>query len=237
LTKSGITPRGLILTSPYISIPDVAFEFNLFQVLPLLKPIQYFPAIHDYLKASIQDRFDSLSHLRYLETVPVLIVHGVKDREIPCHHSRLLFKGCVSAHENYKGYVRWKQSSVVVKGAAGGGGEAVVVKEEKFVEEQYVSGKELYEVMKGGKWLDGVEELDGGWGMEGKRWCSVLEGIHVEGANSEVVGKVSIPPRGPPKAMLVELHHAHHNNVQSHGELLTCYRATCKCGIKRFLWY
>ena len=43
LEREGIYPRGLILQAPYISIPDVAFEFRMFQLIPLLLPVRYIP--------------------------------------------------------------------------------------------------------------------------------------------------------------------------------------------------
>ena len=45
LSKENIAAGGLILQAPYISIPDVAFEFNVFQLVPLLKPVSLFPSV------------------------------------------------------------------------------------------------------------------------------------------------------------------------------------------------
>ena len=45
LGRDGVSAGGLILQAPYISIPDVAFEFNVFQLLPILKPVTLFPAL------------------------------------------------------------------------------------------------------------------------------------------------------------------------------------------------
>jgi abhydrolase domain-containing protein 12 len=45
LGRGGIAAGGLILQAPYISIPDVAFEFNVFQLVPLLKPVSLVPAL------------------------------------------------------------------------------------------------------------------------------------------------------------------------------------------------
>ncbi|KAJ3410911.1 hypothetical protein HDV05_003042 [Chytridiales sp. JEL 0842] len=193
LSKEGIHPKGLILQAPYVSIPDVAFEFRVFQALPLLAPVAYVPALHEYLKSHIIDRFNSLSHVPHL-TCPLLIIHGVKDREIPSHHSRLLFRSAVKAHANAVGL---HIHGVSVKSKKDG------------VEVEYTTtAAEMSFAKVGGKWLDSCEETQGNWGLEGRRWISVRG----ESGLKEGDGV----PVGPSKVMLLELHHAHHNNVQSH---------------------
>ncbi|KAJ3111268.1 hypothetical protein HDU96_005827 [Phlyctochytrium bullatum] len=171
-------PRALILQAPYASIPDVAFEFRTFQVLPILKPVDSFPALKKLLRAKILDRFDSLHHVPHLGC-PLLLIHGVRDREIPHHHARWLFGAAVAAHR--------------------GMGKVLVEACDKKRTEMHVTLKE------GKSLMEGCAEDEKGWELEGRRWVSTrtIE-ISAEG------------PKGPPKVMLLELHHAHHNNVQSH---------------------
>ncbi|KAJ3133525.1 hypothetical protein HK101_004458, partial [Irineochytrium annulatum] len=98
LAQDHIEPRALILQAPYSSIPEVAFEFRTFQILPILQPVAYLsPALHKFMQVRILDKFDTLSRLRGL-TCEVVIIHGRLDREIPCHHSRRLFTECRRAH-------------------------------------------------------------------------------------------------------------------------------------------
>lgn len=59
------------------------------------------------------------------------------------------------------------------------------------------------------------EESNEGWKMEGRRWVSLRNNTSPN-VTSELRGEVCEKGLGPPKIMLVELIHAHHNNVGSH---------------------
>ncbi|KAI9340829.1 Alpha/Beta hydrolase protein, partial [Obelidium mucronatum] len=90
LGKDKIYPRGLVLQAAYMSIEDAALEYRAFQVLPLLLPITFFPQLEAYMKRTIVDKFRSRDHMPYLN-LPVLLIHGRLDREIPCKNSQQLF--------------------------------------------------------------------------------------------------------------------------------------------------
>ncbi|KAJ3128023.1 hypothetical protein HK100_009418 [Physocladia obscura] len=166
LERNNVTPRGLILQAAYTSIADAALEYNAFQVLPLLLPVKLFPQLEEYMKSSIRDQFRSRDHIPYLRNIPVLLIHGDKDREIPCKNSEQLFAIGVSAHRN-DGTQCIEVSEVGVQGFR--------------------------------KFVSGTEEVDTGFESEGRRWVSVAKNGY-----------------GPKKIMLVELLHAHHNNVQAY---------------------
>ncbi|KAI8847981.1 Alpha/Beta hydrolase protein [Chytridium lagenaria] len=67
--------------------------------------------------------------------------------------------------------------------------------------------------VKGGQLLEGCEEEEWGWELEGRRWRSERRVVEERG---DEVGVELFGPRGPTRMMLLELHHAHHNNVQAH---------------------
>ncbi|ORY42551.1 alpha/beta-hydrolase [Rhizoclosmatium globosum] len=98
LGKDKIYPRGLVLQAAYMSIPDAALEYNAFQVLPLLYPVTLFPQLEEYMKSTLHDRFRSRDHIPHLN-IPVLIIHGQCDREIPIKNSQQLFAIGVASHK------------------------------------------------------------------------------------------------------------------------------------------
>ncbi|KAJ3352090.1 hypothetical protein HDU83_008368 [Entophlyctis luteolus] len=98
LEMEGIRPRGLVLQAAYASIIDAALEYNAFQVLPLLLPLKYIPKLEAYIKTCIIDRFSTMERIEQLR-IPVLLMHGRLDREIPCKNSRRLFLAGVAAQQ------------------------------------------------------------------------------------------------------------------------------------------
>ncbi|KAJ3386263.1 hypothetical protein HDU80_000463 [Chytriomyces hyalinus] len=174
LGKDGIFPRGLVLQAPYMSIPEAAFEYRAFQVVNLFYPLSFFPKIEEYLKNCILDRFNTRSHIPHLN-IPILMIHGAKDREIPVKNSQQLYATAVAAHLGPT-----KLSSAP---------------------EISLTGEEAFR-----DFVDKTEEVGGGFELEGRRYVSERNKVRV--ADGEVVG--------PPKAMFVELTHAHHNSVQAH---------------------
>ncbi|KAJ3106344.1 hypothetical protein HDU97_006542 [Phlyctochytrium planicorne] len=147
-TEPHLLPRTLILQAPYASIPDVAFEFRTFQVLPILKPVNYLPSLKSHMQKNILDRFDSLAKMPHVGC-NVLIIHGKLDREIPCKHGRWLFGVGVAAQRGLGEAVEVALKRV--EGVVGG-----VVGDAKTL-------------------LEGLMEEEGGWEMEGRRWISVRE--------------------------------------------------------------
>jgi hypothetical protein len=71
--------KGLILESPYSSLPNLANE-----KLPFLFPSLY-----------LRYRFDNIKKIRGLRC-PVVLLHGSDDTLIPVTHSRRLFEKCTS---------------------------------------------------------------------------------------------------------------------------------------------
>jgi hypothetical protein len=153
----------------------------------------------DFLRASILDRFDTLSHIPHLTNCPVLLIHGALDREIPYLHSRMLFAAAMSAHCSDSELNRREIVEITrqyLKDAYMD--ETSVIISRRNNTTQSSAALKIMSVFKDCK------ESDEGWKYEGRRWSSVQ--------NNTLSGSVS----GPPKIMLLELIHAHHNNVQSH---------------------
>ncbi|KAJ3070875.1 hypothetical protein HDU98_006108 [Podochytrium sp. JEL0797] len=97
LGKDGIYPRGLVLQAAYMSIPDAALEYRAFQVLPLMFPVTFFPKLEEYMKTKIIDKFRSRDLIPSLR-LPVLLIHGRLDREIPLKNSQQLFAIAFATH-------------------------------------------------------------------------------------------------------------------------------------------
>ncbi|KAJ3317375.1 hypothetical protein HDU76_001204 [Blyttiomyces sp. JEL0837] len=195
LAQDGIHPRGLVLQAPYASVPDVAFDFNVFQLVPLLKPAQFVPGLHSYLRTHIVDKFDTMTNIHHI-ACPTLIVHGARDREIPSWQSRMVFHNALVA-----------QSTIITESKSDG--VKVLTNPERDqlalrVRPPATTAQGIVDWMD--EHLDVSSPVQKSARSEGRRWVSYHKRLG-EGKRY-----------GPSKIMFVELHHAHHNNIQSYGE-------------------
>ncbi len=70
-------PKALILETPYTSIAQVAAEV-------------YYPHI-PYAKKLVKDNYDTVTALKQLQDVPVLVLHGKDDEIIPFRYGQAVF--------------------------------------------------------------------------------------------------------------------------------------------------
>ncbi|TPX53100.1 hypothetical protein SeMB42_g00998 [Synchytrium endobioticum] len=83
------TADGLILVAPYKSVPDAALTYP---TVPLLMPFRAHPAVSALACRCVGEKWDSMENIKALSPMPILILHGAKDWEIPPSHSAALFE-------------------------------------------------------------------------------------------------------------------------------------------------
>ncbi|KDR82621.1 hypothetical protein GALMADRAFT_112458 [Galerina marginata CBS 339.88] len=97
LSSEGIKCKGIVLLSPFSSIHDVLETYNMFGIIPLIKPISVIPGAAALVKMAVVHRFDTLKAVPNI-TSPVLIGHAENDWDIPHTHSDVLFQAFLDPH-------------------------------------------------------------------------------------------------------------------------------------------
>jgi hypothetical protein len=64
MMKSVDVPRSLILNSPYTSIPEVVFDFKLFELVNVLGPLAQIPSIRELAWTILETHFDTKTKIR-----------------------------------------------------------------------------------------------------------------------------------------------------------------------------
>ncbi|KAJ7134335.1 Alpha/Beta hydrolase protein [Mycena epipterygia] len=90
LSDEGISPRGVVLLSPFSSISKVLETYSVLGVLPLMKPLAMIPWAANLVKRAVIHRFDTEALVPRIKG-PVLIAHAENDWDIPYSHSVALF--------------------------------------------------------------------------------------------------------------------------------------------------
>ncbi|KAI9298213.1 alpha/beta-hydrolase [Neoconidiobolus thromboides FSU 785] len=85
LNDKSISPKSLVLSAPYTSIPDAMYEYKLFRVVPLLYPVMFSPWLKNKVSPLINHPFDTKKIIKSIKS-PTLILHGEKDDLIPVKH-------------------------------------------------------------------------------------------------------------------------------------------------------
>ncbi|CAA7261456.1 unnamed protein product [Cyclocybe aegerita] len=91
LSRDGITPKGIVLLSPFSSIREVLETYQMFGFIPLIKPLSVIPGALRLVQRLLIHRFDTLQAVPNI-TAPVLIAHAENDWDIPHSHSDVLFE-------------------------------------------------------------------------------------------------------------------------------------------------
>ncbi|KAI9141945.1 Alpha/Beta hydrolase protein [Paraphysoderma sedebokerense] len=105
-TERNLAPAGMLLISPFKSIPEVALDYPMF---PLLRPFSYSPVLSDFAKSLVQENLNTISFLPSILRTPILILHGREDLTIPINHGIKCYETAVSAR------LAASSSSVTVK--------------------------------------------------------------------------------------------------------------------------
>ncbi|KAF9462988.1 Alpha/Beta hydrolase protein [Collybia nuda] len=97
LGQHNITPRGIVLLSPFSSIRELLNTYNIFGVVPLMKPLAMIPHAPKLLTQALIHEFDSLSAVPNIKA-SILIAHAENDWDIPYTHSEVIFETFLDTH-------------------------------------------------------------------------------------------------------------------------------------------
>ncbi|KAJ7465304.1 Alpha/Beta hydrolase protein [Mycena latifolia] len=90
LSDEGISPKGVVLLSPFSSITKVLETYSILGVFPLMKPLAMIPWAANLVKRAVIHTFET-DKLAPRIKGPVLIAHAENDWDIPYSHSEALF--------------------------------------------------------------------------------------------------------------------------------------------------
>jgi len=91
LSGRGIRPRGVALVAPFTDIRSVARTHTLLGIIPLLRPMNAFPYVMEFILSFINETHDTKSRITSVE-VPILMIHCRQDPQIPSTHTEELFE-------------------------------------------------------------------------------------------------------------------------------------------------
>lgn len=104
-------PKGLLLIAPYTSIPDASLDYGTLPLLKVLKPLLSQDR-REWIKSKIVIKWDTRKLIRSVaDRVPVLMVHGDKDHDIPISHSLDLFSAALEPSLGGSGNVEYGSGS------------------------------------------------------------------------------------------------------------------------------
>ncbi|KAJ7126429.1 hypothetical protein C8R43DRAFT_897852, partial [Mycena crocata] len=90
LSDEQISPKGVVLLSPFSSISKVLETYSILGVVPLIKPLAMIPWAANLVKRTIIHTFDTETLVPRIKG-PVLLAHAENDWDIPYSHSKALF--------------------------------------------------------------------------------------------------------------------------------------------------
>ncbi|KAJ7202827.1 Alpha/Beta hydrolase protein [Mycena pura] len=90
LSDEDISPKGVVLLSPFTSIFKVIETYSILKVFPLIKPLTMIPFAMDAVKRLLIHRFNTDTLVPRMKG-PILIAHAENDWDIPYTHSEALF--------------------------------------------------------------------------------------------------------------------------------------------------
>ncbi|WVW80743.1 hypothetical protein I302_102729 [Kwoniella bestiolae CBS 10118] len=112
LASEDIKPRALVLIAPFSSITELVLSYRLLKAIPLLGPLNIFPAAQRFFQSFLLHPFNSIEALEKTSS-PTLILHAINDNTIPYSHSARLFTSLLDSasltpssvkERNYRGW-------------------------------------------------------------------------------------------------------------------------------------
>ncbi|KIY63308.1 alpha/beta-hydrolase [Cylindrobasidium torrendii FP15055 ss-10] len=97
LSDENIAYRGVVLMSPFSSISELLKTYNIFGLIPLMKPLHMIPYAANAITWALAHKFDTLSAVPRIKG-EVMIVHAENDWDIPYEHSEVLFNAFLEKH-------------------------------------------------------------------------------------------------------------------------------------------
>ncbi|KAG8728329.1 hypothetical protein FRC11_011324 [Ceratobasidium sp. 423] len=88
LAEEGVSPRGIVLLSPYSSIATLLETYNMGGKLPILQPLQKFRFVFGEASTT---QLPGASLMFFDITCPITIIHATDDWDIPVAHAKALF--------------------------------------------------------------------------------------------------------------------------------------------------
>jgi hypothetical protein len=104
---------GIVLVAPFTSLPQLLKTYKIGGILPILKPLQSYPRIANYLATRIVDAWPTLARLRALIASPaakksgfhITLLHARNDQDITYWESEALFQPLASLMLTEEGVV------------------------------------------------------------------------------------------------------------------------------------
>ncbi|CAK1360621.1 uncharacterized protein RHO25_003917 [Cercospora beticola] len=102
-----ITFVGHVLTAPFVDVPTLVSTYSVAGTVPILGPVAKFPAVFNYLRTFIQDKWSTrdriASYVKANEAhelpYQITILHAEDDYDIPWTHTPQLFWHAVNASQ------------------------------------------------------------------------------------------------------------------------------------------
>lgn len=106
-----IVLAGTILVAPFVDCMTLASTYRVAGIIPILSPLTRIPALFKYFQNSIRDTWLSKTRIaRYIRAnednsrqYRLTIIHTEDDRDIPWHHTEILFWYAVKASVRNEG--------------------------------------------------------------------------------------------------------------------------------------
>jgi abhydrolase domain-containing protein 12 len=132
LQSPPVVLAGTILVAPFVDCVTLASTYRVGGTIPILSPINRFSALFNYFQSSIRDTWATKTRIaRYIRAnednskqYRLTIIHAEDDKDIPWHHTEVLFWHAVKAsvrneEMSYEDFVCLKPRLKVDLGAAG----------------------------------------------------------------------------------------------------------------------
>ncbi|KAI0682806.1 alpha/beta-hydrolase [Cytidiella melzeri] len=88
LAAEDVKPRGIVLLAPFSTVAKLV-ETSAVAGIPILQPLQSFPAVLKFTNRMLRYEFDTLSAIQDFNA-PTLIAHAQDDYDVPHSHARTL---------------------------------------------------------------------------------------------------------------------------------------------------
>jgi pimeloyl-ACP methyl ester carboxylesterase len=104
---------GIVLVAPFTSLPQLLKTYKIGGFLPVLKPLQSYPRIANYLASRIIDHWPTLPRLRALISAPsskkngfhITLLHARNDQDITYWEAEALYEPLASQMLGEEGFV------------------------------------------------------------------------------------------------------------------------------------
>lgn len=115
---------GIVLVAPFTSLPQLLKTYKIGGIFPVLKPLQSYPRIANFLTSRIIDQWPTLLRLRTLISAPsskkngfhITLLHARNDQDITYWESEALFEPLASQMLGEEGVVAEEERRTIQGG-------------------------------------------------------------------------------------------------------------------------